>query len=71
MNTPGFHVYAALEGNLGLEAIREALPAGTPVRSVSLAEAGRPGRSPAGLDQVAAAADGERITAVRSRAVDS
>jgi pilus assembly protein CpaE len=43
MNTRGFHVYAALEGSLGLEAIREALPAGTPVRAVSLAEAGRPG----------------------------
>ena len=43
MNTPGFHVYAALEGSLGLESIREALPAGTPVRAVSLAEAGRPG----------------------------
>jgi pilus assembly protein CpaE len=43
MNTRGFHVYAALEGSLGLEAIREALPAGTPVRTVSLAEAGRPG----------------------------
>ena len=43
MNTRGFHVFAALEGNLGLEAIREALPAGTPVRTVTLAEAGRPG----------------------------
>ena len=30
MNTRGFHVYAALEGSLGLDAIREALPAGTP-----------------------------------------
>jgi pilus assembly protein CpaE len=43
MNSRGFHVYAALEGSLGLEAIREALPAGTPVRAVSLAEAGSPG----------------------------
>ena len=43
MNTRGFHVYAALEGSLGLEAIREALPAGTPVRAVTLAEAGRAG----------------------------
>ena len=43
VNTRGFHVYAALEGSLGLDAIREALPAGTPLRTVSLAEAGRPG----------------------------
>ena len=43
MNSRGFHVYAALEGSLGLEAIREALPAGTPIRAVSLAEAGSPG----------------------------
>jgi len=43
MNTRGFHVYAALEGSLGLEAIREALPAGTPLRAVPLAEAGRAG----------------------------
>lgn len=43
MNTRGFQVYAALEGGLGLEAIRDALPAGTPVRTVSLADAGRPG----------------------------
>ena len=43
MNAAGFHVYAALEGNLGLEAIREALPVGTPVRAVSLDEAGRSG----------------------------
>jgi pilus assembly protein CpaE len=40
MNTRGFHVYAALEGSLGLEAIRAALPNGTPLRAVSLAEAG-------------------------------
>ena len=39
MNSRGFNVYAALEGSLGLEAIREALPNGTPVRAVSLAEA--------------------------------
>ena len=43
VNTRGFHVYAALEGSLGLDAIREALPAGTPLRTVSLAEAGRAG----------------------------
>ena len=43
MNTRGFHVYAALEGSLGLDAIREALPAGTPLRAVPLAEAGRAG----------------------------
>ena len=39
MNGRGFTVYAALEGSLGLEAIREALPLGTPVHAVSLAEA--------------------------------
>ena len=43
MNSRGFHVYAALEANLGLEAIREALPVGTPLRAVPLAEAGRTG----------------------------
>jgi pilus assembly protein CpaE len=43
MNSRGFNVYAALEGSLGLDAIREALPEGTPVRAVSLAEAGRAG----------------------------
>lgn len=43
MNSRGFNVYVALEGNLGLEAIREALPPGTPVHTVSLAEAGRAG----------------------------
>lgn len=43
MNSRGFNVYAALEGGLGLEAIREALPAGTPLRAASLAEAGRAG----------------------------
>jgi pilus assembly protein CpaE len=43
MNSHGFNVYAALEGSLGLEAIREALPVGTPVRAVALAEAGRAG----------------------------
>ena len=43
MNSRGFHVYAALEASLGLDAIREALPAGTPLRAVSLAEAGRAG----------------------------
>jgi len=43
VNTPGFHVYAALEGNLGLEAIREALPFGTPLRAVSLTDAVRAG----------------------------
>ena len=39
----GLHVYAALEGSFGLEAIQDALPSGTPVRAVSLAEAGRAG----------------------------
>jgi len=40
MNARSFNVYAALEGGLGLEAMREALPSGTPVHAVSLAEAG-------------------------------
>ena len=53
MNARGFHVYAALEGSLGLEAIREALPSGTPVRAVSLAEAGLAGSEiPPGVDLV-------------------
>jgi pilus assembly protein CpaE len=43
VNTPGFHVYAALEGGVGLEAIREALPLGTPLRAVTLIEAGGAG----------------------------
>jgi pilus assembly protein CpaE len=43
MNARGFNVYAALEGNLGLEAIQEALPMGTPVRAVALADAGHAG----------------------------
>jgi len=43
MNSLGFNVYAALEGSLGLDAIQAALPAGTPVRAVSLAEAGSTG----------------------------
>jgi pilus assembly protein CpaE len=53
MNARGFHVYAALEGSLGLEAIREALPNGTPVRAVSLAEVGMAGSEiPTGVDLV-------------------
>jgi CheY-like chemotaxis protein len=43
MNARGFNVYAALEGSFGLEAIQEALPTGTPVRAVALAEAGHAG----------------------------
>jgi pilus assembly protein CpaE len=43
LSTPGFHVWAALEGSLGLDAIREALPLGTPLRAVTLAEAGKAG----------------------------
>jgi pilus assembly protein CpaE len=43
VSSRGFHVYAALEGSLGLDAIREALPVGTPLRAVPLAEAGRAG----------------------------
>lgn len=39
MSTRGLHVYAALEGNLGVEAIREALPQSAVLRAVSLAEA--------------------------------
>jgi pilus assembly protein CpaE len=46
MNARGFTVYAALEGSLGLEAIRQALPVGTPVRALSLSEAGRSGNEP-------------------------
>ena len=53
MNAHGFHVYAALEESLGLEAIREALPIGTPVRAVSLDEAGLAGNEiPSGADLV-------------------
>jgi pilus assembly protein CpaE len=43
VNSRDFHVYAALEASLGLDAIREALPDGTPLRTVTLAEAGRAG----------------------------
>jgi pilus assembly protein CpaE len=43
VNTHGFHVYAALEASLELNEIRDALPPGTPLRAVSLAEAGQPG----------------------------
>ena len=39
MSTRGLHVYAALEGDVGVEAIREALPQGAVLRAVSLAEA--------------------------------
>jgi pilus assembly protein CpaE len=43
VSTGGLHVYAALEEGLGAEAIREALPAGTLLRAVRLAEAGGAG----------------------------
>jgi pilus assembly protein CpaE len=43
MNARGFNVYAVLEGSIGLEEIREALPTGTPVRAVALADAGHAG----------------------------
>lgn len=43
MSVRGFTVYAALEESLGLEAIREALPVGTPVRAVALDEAAKAG----------------------------
>lgn len=53
MTSRGFHVYAALEAGVGLEAIREALPVGTPLRAVALGEAGRPGNEiAAGTDLV-------------------
>jgi pilus assembly protein CpaE len=43
MNARAFHVYAALEDGFGAEAIRDALPKGTPVRAVSLTDAGLAG----------------------------
>jgi pilus assembly protein CpaE len=43
VNSRGLQVYAALENGLGLDAIRAALPLGTPVRTVALGEAGRAG----------------------------
>jgi pilus assembly protein CpaE len=43
MTTQRVQVYAALEGGAGLEELREALPVGTPLRAVSLAEAARSG----------------------------
>jgi pilus assembly protein CpaE len=43
MNLRGLNVYAALEESFGLDAIRDALPPGTPVRAVALDEAGRTG----------------------------
>jgi pilus assembly protein CpaE len=53
VNARGFHVYAALEEGFGLDPIREALPSGTPVRTVSLAEAGLAGTEiPSGVDLV-------------------
>ena len=50
MNTRGFQVYAALEASLGLDAIREALPAGTPLSAASLVDAAR--AIPPGADLV-------------------
>jgi pilus assembly protein CpaE len=53
MNARGFRVYAALEESLGLEAIEEALPAGTPVLAVSLDEAMLAGSEiPSGADLI-------------------
>ena len=43
MNLRNLNVYAALEGSFGLEEIRAALPTGTPVRAVALADAGSAG----------------------------
>lgn len=40
MNRDGFSIFVALDGGIDSNAIREALPAGTPVRIVSLGEAG-------------------------------
>jgi pilus assembly protein CpaE len=55
VNSPGFHVYAALEGGLGLEDLRDALPAGTPLRATSLADAAAEVQSSADLVVVACA----------------
>jgi pilus assembly protein CpaE len=53
VNSHGFQVYAALEASLGLDAIREALPVGTPLRAVSLVDAARGGEGvPPGADLV-------------------
>jgi pilus assembly protein CpaE len=53
MNARSFHVYAALEENVGLDEIRAALPVGTPVRAVPLAEARLAGSEiPPGADLV-------------------
>ena len=50
------NVYAALEGSLGLQEIREALPSGTPLRAVSLSDARLAGSEvPAGADLVVVA----------------
>ena len=43
MNLRNLTVYAALEGSFGLEEIRAALPAGTPVRAVALSDAASAG----------------------------
>jgi pilus assembly protein CpaE len=56
MNSRDLHVYAALEGSLGLQELREALPSGTPLRAVSLADAGLAGSEiPPGADLVVVA----------------
>lgn len=53
MNARSLHVYAALDEGVGVEAIREALPSGTPVRAVSLTDAGLAGNEiPPGADLV-------------------
>ena len=64
MNLRNLTVYAALEGSFGLEEIREALPAGTPVRAVALAEAATAGNEVQhGADQgrIGAAATGADV----------
>ena len=68
MNARGFHVYAALEETFGLEDIREALPTGTPVRTVSLSEAGLPGSEiPPGADLVVVGCSGASFFRLEAR----
>jgi pilus assembly protein CpaE len=53
MNARSLQVYAALDEGVGVDAIREALPSGTPVRAVSLTDVGLAGSEiPQGADLV-------------------
>jgi pilus assembly protein CpaE len=53
MNAGSLQVYAALDEGVGVDAIREALPSGTPVRAVSLTDVGLAGSEiPQGADLV-------------------